>query len=89
MTTCPHCGITTGVGKRHQPLSDGRSCPNAGRRSVPYDQRTEAGKEGLPRFRLPRNFGERCARIVDVGLVEQATPLLDKLLEEHEKEPPK
>lgn len=89
MAMCPYCGIETGPGKRHTQLPNGLPCPKAGNRSVPYDQRTEAGKHGLPRYRLPREFGERCARIVEVGLVEQATSCLDELLEEHEKELPK
>lgn len=54
---------------------------------MPYDQRSEAGRGGFPQFRLPQEFGERCARIVDVGLVEQATLCLDELLEAHDKEP--
>jgi hypothetical protein len=88
MATCPHCGITTGPGKRHQTLPDGSSCPNAGRRSVPYDERSDAGKDGLPRYRLPLEFGKLCARVVDVGLVEPASMLLIKLLRKHRKDVP-
>lgn len=88
MSTCPHCGVTTGPGKRHRALPNGSPCPNAGRRSVPYDQRTEAGKDGLPRYRLPLEFGELCARVVAVGLVEPASLLLKNLLRRRRKDEP-
>ena len=83
MAACAICGIETGPGKRHL---DG--CLARGRRSgksVPYAKRTERGKSGLPQFRLPQEFGELCARIVDVGLVEPASLLLKNLLRRHTK----
>lgn len=78
---CPGCGKKPEAGVLCDACRDTRK-PG---KSVPYERRTTAGKGGLPRFRLPRDFGERCARVVDAGLVEQATPLLDALLNEFEK----
>jgi hypothetical protein len=73
-----------GRGKRHRNLLDGSPCPEKGNRSgksQPYEERTERGKHGNPRVRLPPEWGDLCAEIADENLIDAATPILRKLLE--------
>lgn len=79
---CPACGRT--------PRADGTLCDACVKarkpgKSVPYAGRSKAGKDGSPRFRLAREWGEICAEVQDEGLVEQGTSLLTNLLRRHKR----
>jgi hypothetical protein len=84
MSKCTYCRIVKGPGKRHRNLLDGTACPAKGKRSgksQPYEERTDKGRQGNPHVRLPPEWGAVCAEVADADLIEEAMPLLKKLLE--------
>jgi hypothetical protein len=84
MDKCEYCRIVKGPGKRHRNLLDGTACPAKGKRSgksQPYEDRTEKGRQGNPHVRLPPQWGAVCTKVVEAGMIDEAMPLLKKLLE--------